>query len=79
MATMNFSVPDDIKKRFDHEFAHENKSRILTDLMIEAIERHHLKKQRLQAMGMILKIHANQKKTPVTTAEINAARKAGRK
>lgn len=79
MATMNFSVPDSVKKQFDREFAHENKSRILTDLMIEAIEQHHLKKQRLQAMEMILKIHANQKKTPVTAAEISAARKAGRK
>lgn len=38
MATMNFSVPDDVKEAFNKAFEGENKSAIVTRLMIEAIE-----------------------------------------
>jgi hypothetical protein len=38
MGTMNFSIPDDVKDRFNNAFEGENKSAIITRLMIEAIE-----------------------------------------
>jgi hypothetical protein len=38
MATMNFSIPDDVKEAFNAEFATENKSAIVTDLMRKAVE-----------------------------------------
>jgi hypothetical protein len=33
MATVNFSVPSDIKQAFDKAFAGENKSAVVADLM----------------------------------------------
>ena len=39
MATMNFSVPDDVKERFNRTFAGANKSAIVTALLQEAVER----------------------------------------
>ena len=38
MATMNFSVPEQVKKQFDKVFAGKNKSAVLTQLMQQAIE-----------------------------------------
>lgn len=38
MATMNFSVPEDVKKQFYKVFAGKNKSAVLTQLMLQAIE-----------------------------------------
>ena len=37
MATVNFSVPDDVKQEFNELFSSENKSAVLTALMREAI------------------------------------------
>lgn len=38
MATVNFSVPDDVKREFDELFTGENENVILTNLMRQAIE-----------------------------------------
>jgi len=38
MATVNFSVPEHVKQEFNQLFATENKSAILTQLMLQAIE-----------------------------------------
>ena len=38
MATVNFSVPEDVKKKFDRAFAGKNKSRVIADLMAQAVE-----------------------------------------
>jgi len=38
MATMNFSIPDDVKEAFNKTFEGENKSAIVTRLMVQAIE-----------------------------------------
>lgn len=39
MATVNFSVPDDVKKAFDRTFARQNKSAVIAELMREAVAR----------------------------------------
>jgi hypothetical protein len=39
MATMNFSIPDDVKERFNQTFVNSNKSAIVAKLLEEAIER----------------------------------------
>lgn len=41
MATMNFSVPDEVKAAFNEAFAGENKSAVIVQLMKDAIERRH--------------------------------------
>ncbi len=38
MATMNFSIPEDVKRRFNELFGDRNKSEIVTGLMRRAIE-----------------------------------------
>lgn len=37
MATVNFSVPDDIKAEFDRVFGSQNKSAVIAELMRKAI------------------------------------------
>ena len=39
MATVNFSVPEDVKNAFNDTFKNRNKSAIIADLMREAVER----------------------------------------
>ena len=39
MATVNFSVPDDVKNAFNEAFAGRNKSAVIADPMREAVER----------------------------------------
>lgn len=76
MATMNFSIPDNIKERFNRAFANENKSAIVTALLEEAIERAERKAQRNEAIERIL-LRLNQR-SPVSQEEIEAARDKGR-
>ena len=43
MATVNFSVPDEVKERFNRAFAGQNKSQIIAELMMRAVEEQALK------------------------------------
>jgi hypothetical protein len=52
MATVNFSVPDDVKARFNRAFAGQNKSQIIADLMMRAVEEQALKKRRARARSL---------------------------
>ncbi|OAI49231.1 hypothetical protein AYO45_00600 [Gammaproteobacteria bacterium SCGC AG-212-F23] len=76
MATMNFSVPDNIKKRFNQIFADENKSHIITEFMQQAIEDYEKQQRRIHAIDALLKLRAKQK--PVTNRMIQLARHKGR-
>ena len=38
MGTMNFSIPDDLKDKFNEVFKDENKSAVVTELMRRAVE-----------------------------------------
>ena len=76
MATVNFSVPEAVKHRFNQVFQHENKSHLLTGLMIQAIEDYERKQRRTQAIDALLKIRAKQKL--VSRQSIHRARREGR-
>ena len=76
MATVNFSVPDEVKKAFNEAFAGENKSAILAKLMQQAIENRERLRRRAAAIDALLKPRAKQK--PVTDRQIAQARRAGR-
>lgn len=76
MATMNFSIPDDVKERFNQTFAHANKSAIVTQLLEEAIVRAERKRQSDQAIQQI-KSRWNERPL-VTEEEIRQARENGR-
>ena len=77
MATLNFSVPEDVRKEFNSVFANENKSAILTQLMRQAIEEKKQRQQRILAIDKILQLRETQ--SPVATEAINQARSNLRK
>lgn len=56
MATMNFSIPDDVKERFNQTFVNSNKSAIVAKLLEEAIERAERKQRSDVAIQKILAI-----------------------
>jgi hypothetical protein len=76
MATMNFSVPDDVKDAFNTAFAGQNKSAIVAGLMREAVVRAQRRQAHVSAIERILADHPT---APCfTAAEIQAARDEGR-
>ena len=77
MATVNFSVPDEVKQAFNEEFAQENKSAILTRLMQRAIEENRMKKRRHNAIDAILALR--EKQAVVSLDEISSVREELRK
>lgn len=76
MATVNFSVPEEVKIRFNKVFQHENKSHIITELMKQAIEEAERKQRRAAAIETLLHIRNKHKK--VSSKAIKAARERGR-
>ncbi|MEP6485582.1 MAG: hypothetical protein ABJB01_14115 [Rudaea sp.] len=59
MATMNFSIPDDVKETFNSVFARRNKSAVITELMREAIDREWRRLAHMQAMKDIERLRAD--------------------
>jgi len=76
MATVNFSVPDEVKEQFNRVFARENKSSIIARLMMQAVEERRLQKTRARAIDSLLRRRRSRK--PVSNSEIRSARIAGR-
>ena len=76
MATMSFSVPDELKKQFNRAFARENKSRVIARLMMQAVEERNLQRTRARAIDALLKRRRVRK--PITAKQFRAARIAGR-
>ncbi|WAR43350.1 hypothetical protein [Methylomonas rapida] len=76
MATVNFSVPDDVKDAFNAAYQGQNKSAVIADLMREAVERAERKQRSHQAIARIVE---RRKHAPALTNEqIRAAREDGR-
>jgi hypothetical protein len=46
MATVNFSVPDEVKEAFDKTFGDRNKSAVIAELMRRAVREEALNKRR---------------------------------
>lgn len=72
MATMNFSIPDDVKEAFNKTFEGENKSAVVADLMRKAVEdraRRHRSADLVERMRRI-----RESGRPVTDEEIKRAR-----
>lgn len=76
MATINFSIPDEVKQAFNAAFAGQNKSAIVAELMREAVEREARRERSRQAIARIL---ARRPKAPLRgVVKLDAARRAGR-
>jgi len=76
MAWVNFSVPEQVKRRFNRVFAGKNKSQIVAELMMRAVEEQGVRKRRAKAIAGLLKLRS--KKSGFSDKEIRAAREYGR-
>lgn len=76
MGTVNFSVPDDIRKAFNEAFKGENKSAVLARLMRQAVEERERQKRRAAAIDALLSLRGRTK--PVSEPAIRKARHKGR-
>ena len=76
MATVNFSVPDDVRDDFNSAFEGKNKSAVIAELMREAVDRE-VRRQRSRAA--IDRILARRAQAPQrSAARLRAAREKGR-
>jgi hypothetical protein len=60
MATVNFSISDEIKEEFRKTFAHENRSAVVAPLMQQALEEGKRKQVRAAAIGALLQLRREQ-------------------
>ncbi len=76
MATMNFSVPEDVRAAFNKAFAGTNKSSVLTQLMRQAVEERRRQKRRARAISRLLELRIQL--TPVSQRQVTRARRSQR-
>jgi hypothetical protein len=76
MATVNFSVPEEIKEAFQEAFANENKSAVIARLMQRAVEEKKRDLTRAAAIDKLLELRRGQR--PVSATEIARTRQADR-
>jgi hypothetical protein len=76
MATVNFSVPEEVKEAFNKTFAGQNKSAIIARLMREAVEQAMRQQQREEAFRLLTE---RRKQRPhMTDEEAQTVRGLGR-
>ena len=76
MATVNFSVPDDVRDAFNETFKDRNKSAIVAELMREAVDRFRRRRQSHRAIERILERRRDRQ--VLSDTDIRTARLAGR-
>ena len=76
MATVNFSVPDDVKDAFNETFRGRNKSAVIADLMREAVERARRRERSRVAIDRILERRRGRPALP--DEDIRRTRRDGR-
>lgn len=76
MATVNFSVPSDVKEAFDKAFARQNKSAVLTELMRQAVDERRRRQRRAKAVEKLLALRKLARS--VTDKDIRVVRRRGR-
>ncbi|HHQ43148.1 MAG TPA: hypothetical protein ENK20_12775 [Chromatiales bacterium] len=76
MATVNFSVPDEVKRDFDRTFKGENKSAVIARLMRQAVEERRREARRRRLLRRILALRAQA--PAASDDEIRKLRHAGR-
>ena len=66
MATVNFSVPEDVKASFNRAFKGRNKSAVIAELMREAVDR---VRRRQDSRAAIERILTRRRRAPVLGGE----------
>ena len=76
MATVNFSVPEDVKAAFNETFEGRNKSAVIAELMREAVERVRRRQKGREAIERIL--HRRRRASAASDEELRSIREEGR-
>lgn len=76
MATVNFSVPDEVKAEFDKTFGDQNKSSIIAELMRRAVRERHLQIRRERLFRQLSS--ARSSRPSFSSDEVRRARAANR-
>ena len=76
MATVNFSVPEEVKQAFNETFKDRNKSAVIAELMREAVDRARRRQRQNESIDRILE--RRQHAPSITEEEFRAAREEGR-
>jgi hypothetical protein len=76
MATVNFSVPDDVKSEFDKVFGDQNKSAVIADLMRKAVAE--AKRRKLREALFRTLTQRRLQRPSLSDKEIRASRETGR-
>ena len=76
MATVNFSVPDEVKAEFDKAFGDQNKSSIIAELMRRAVRERQLQIRRERLFRQLSSARANRRS--FTSGEVRRTRAAER-
>ena len=76
MATVNFSVPEDVKAAFNETFEGRNKSAVIAGLMREAVERVRRRQRGREAIERIL--HRRRRASAASDEELRSIREEGR-
>jgi hypothetical protein len=75
MATVNFSVPSDVKEAFDKAFSRQNKSAVLTELMRQAVDERQRRRRRARVVEKLLALRKRTRR--ITDKAVRAARRRG--
>jgi hypothetical protein len=76
MATVNFSVPDDVKAEFDKIFGGQNKSAIIANLMRKAVADAKMRKRRVDIFRTLTQRRSE--RPSLSDTQIRASRTTGR-
>ena len=76
MATVNFSVPDEVREAFDRTFKEQNRSAIIADLMRQTVIESNRRKERQEIFRKLTRRRAE--RPALSDEQIRAARVAGR-
>ncbi|MEX2123212.1 MAG: hypothetical protein WD795_04930 [Woeseia sp.] len=76
MATVNFSVPDEVKAAFDRTFKGQNKSAVIADLMRKAVDEAKRRKRREDIFRSLTE--QRRQRPSLSNKEIRSARTSGR-
>jgi hypothetical protein len=77
MATMNFSIPDDVKEAFNKAFDGQNKSAVVADYLMRAVDDENRRKNDIDFLERMRARYAKSGRS-YTTEEIKRLREDGR-
>jgi len=76
MTTVTFNISEDVKNAFNEMFWDKNQNAVISNLMLQAIEKEKTRRKRVQAIEALLALR--REIPPLTPQEIVMARYEGR-